>query len=352
MKSLQISAFIFILLLPLTSLASDPFEVKFEEVSDNVWAGIRPDAHVYPVVGNTTFVIGDQSVLVFDGGGRSITADKVIKKIKSLTSLPVSHVIISHWHPDHSYGIHRYAEQFSNVQFIAHTFTDKKLAELKNSIDKYPSFFEKKLRAVKEQLETGKKNGKTLSFKDRTENEHILSSEEDIRREYQLARLNFPTIVIDNDISISLGTRKVEIKHIGHGNTDGDLIMWLADEKIVAVGDIVVAPSPYAFNVQPKLWIETLNKINHLDYSALIPGHGEVQRDNSYVNLVIDVLKSGIAQRDKMLKENIAPDVIQEKMDFSDFEPRFTAGDPYLQGFYIDYFERPIRKSLLKEISD
>jgi glyoxylase-like metal-dependent hydrolase (beta-lactamase superfamily II) len=85
--------------------------------------GHAPDAPRSPVMGNTTFVISEQGVVVFGGGGAAIMSDLVINNITSLTDLPVTHVINSHWHGDHNFGIYRFGEEFENVQSIAHEFT-------------------------------------------------------------------------------------------------------------------------------------------------------------------------------------------------------------------------------------
>ena len=60
------------------------FDIDFEEVADGVWAGVRPDGPRFPVMGTTVFVISEEGVVVFDGGGMPIMAEKVIEKIRSL----------------------------------------------------------------------------------------------------------------------------------------------------------------------------------------------------------------------------------------------------------------------------
>lgn len=113
----------------LTAITTDaqgddgPFQFEFQEIAAGVWAGVRPDGPRYPVMGNATFVISDEGVVVFDGGGMPVMAEQIIEKIRSLTDQPVTHVVISHWHGDHSFGVYRFAEEFSGVQFVAHQFT-------------------------------------------------------------------------------------------------------------------------------------------------------------------------------------------------------------------------------------
>ena len=139
------------------AIADDLFEFQFEEIATDVWVGVRPDGPRFPVMGNTTFVIGSEGVVVFDGGGAPAMADQLIEKIRSLTDQPVTHVVTSHWHGDHNFGVYRFAEEFDNVQFIAHRFT----AEVMDSpriayIDRSATFYERNTEVLESAAETGK----------------------------------------------------------------------------------------------------------------------------------------------------------------------------------------------------
>ena len=66
-----------------TAAAEGPFTMEFEELADGVWAGVRADGPRFPVMGNTTFVIGESSVVVYDGGGMPKMSELVIEKIQN-----------------------------------------------------------------------------------------------------------------------------------------------------------------------------------------------------------------------------------------------------------------------------
>ena len=97
--------------------------------------------------------------------------------------------------------------------------------------------------------------------------------------------------------------------------------------------------------------METLRNINKLGYRILIPGHGAIQRDTDYVDLNIEAAESIADQRDEMLSMGLSHEEIQEQLDFASFEQRFTGGDEYLRGYYIDYFERPFRAAAIKALT-
>jgi len=282
------------------------FEFEFEELAAGVWAGVRPDPHRFPVMGNVTFVVSGEGVVVYDGGGMPAMAEQVIGKIRWLTGAPVTHVIISHWHGDHNFGIHRFAEEFPNVQIVAQRFT------------------------------------------------HAIMNSQRIRyidTEYKRARVTSPNVVFDDKLTLYSGGRQIELLQLGHGNTEGDIVMWLPEERIVATGDLVVFPTPYAFNVPPRAWAESLYNLNALGYRMLVPGHGEVQRDTHYVDLNIEAAESIADQRDALLLQDLSHDEVQAQLDFSAFEARFTGGDEYIAGYYEAYFEAPFRKAAIKVLS-
>ena len=335
------------------ALADDLFSFEFEEIAADVWVGVRADGPRFPVMGNTTFVIGGEGVIVFDGGGAPTMADQIIDKIHSLTDKPVTHVVTSHWHGDHNFGIYRFAEEFPDVEFIAHRFT----AEVMDSpriayIDRSASFYERNADIIEAVAETGKDaEGNEVSEQDRLSYVRMLADRHLIEPEYQRLRITPPNVIFDDSYTIQSGDRSVELLHLGHANTAGDIVMWLADEKIVATGDIVVLPTPYAFNVPPRPWAQTLRNINDLDYDILVPGHGEIQRDTDYVDLIIEAASSIADQRDRMIGQGMSPEDVEAALDFSAFEERFTGGDDYLTLFYDQWYEGPFRSAATKALT-
>jgi glyoxylase-like metal-dependent hydrolase (beta-lactamase superfamily II) len=336
------------------ALADDgPFTMEFEELAPGVWAGVRPDGPRFPVMGNTTFVISEEGVVVFDGGGMPAMSEQVIAKIRSLTDKPVTHVITSHWHGDHNFGVFRFAEEFDNVQFIAHEFTRDVMNSTRiNYVDRERGFVESNREEFEKIVATGvDSDGNEVGQIDIDIYERILADEELIDREFLRAKVTPPNVVFNNSYVIESGSRTIELLFLGYGNTAGDIVMALPKERIVATGDIVVLPSPYAFNVPPGAWAQTLRNINDLDYEILVPGHGAVQRDTSYVDLLIEVADGIVQQRDEMLANGMDIEAVQAALDFSAFEERFTGGDEYVRVHYDEWFEQPFRAAAMKALT-
>jgi len=330
-----------------------PFQFEFQEIGPGVWAGVRPDSPRFPVMGNTTFVISDAGVVVFDGGGMPLMAEQIIEKIRSLTDQPVTHVVISHWHGDHNFGVYRFAEEFPGVQFIAHEFTNEVFNSSRITyIDRQRNYIKSNRDDFQEIVATGKNlKGEVQSEADRKDYARILEDADAIQIEFSRARVTPANVVFDDEYTIETGDRTIRLLHLGHANTAGDIVMWLPDERIVATGDIVVLPSPYAFNVPPRPWAETLRALNDLNYETLVPGHGEIQSNTDYVDLIIESADSIAAQRDALLASGMSNEEVEAGLDFSAYEARYTHGDEYVKSYYDAYFEKPFRAAAMKALT-
>lgn len=333
--------------------ADGPFTMGFEELADGVWSGVREDAPRFPVMGNTVFVIGDSGVVVFDGGGMPKMSELVIDKIRSLTDRPVTHVVISHWHGDHFFGVYRFAEEYPGVEFVAHEFTRDVINSSRiNYVDRERGFLRNNFSEFQKIIETGvDSEGNEHGQVDRDIYRRIIDDADEIEEEFLRAKVLPPSIVMTDAYDIDLGNRVVQLRHLGHANTAGDIVMWLPNEKIVATGDAVVLPSPYAFNVPPRKWATTLRAINALDYDILVPGHGAVQRNSAYVDLLIESAESIADQRDALIAEGKTGEEVEAGLDFSAVEQRFVRGDEYVRVHYESWFEQPFRKAALKAIT-
>jgi len=333
--------------------ADSPFQFQFEEIAPGVWTGVREDAPRFPVMGNTTFVVSDEGVVVFDGGGMPTMSEQLIDKIRSITSAPVTHVVISHWHGDHLFGVYRFAEEYPDVQFVAHRFTRDVINSSRiNYIDRQLGYVESNREEFRKIVETGfDSEGNEQTETDRFIYRRILEDEQAIDGDFLRAKVTPPSVVFDDEYTIESGGRTIELRFLGHGNTAGDIVMWLPEEKIVVTGDIVVLPSPYAFNMPPRPWAGTLRAINELDYDLLVPGHGPVQRDRAYINLLIEVADSIADQRDTLVNQGYEGDELAQALDFSEFEERFTGGDEYIRLHYESWFTGPLRAAAVKALT-
>jgi glyoxylase-like metal-dependent hydrolase (beta-lactamase superfamily II) len=335
-----------------SAISADPFLLTFSEPAPGVWVGIRENSPRLPVVGNSVFVVGDEGVVVFDGGSVPRGSEQVVAKIRKVTSLPVTHVVISHWHGDHNLGISSILEAFPSAQVVGHEFT--RAAMLGSNMDyaRKPDRVEGYLPPMQAVVETGKdEEGNPVSDTTREWYRTFLAESDIVDTEYRRARIVPPTVTFSDQMVIHSGERRIELLFLGEANTAGDIVLWLPADRLVATGDIVVVPTPYGFNMPPGKWVQTLRNINSLGYSILVPGHGAIQQNNAYVDLLIETAESIMEQRTALLTEGLSPEVAQEQLDFSAFKPRYTHGDALLSERFDEWFAQPFGAAAFKALS-
>ena len=90
--------------------------------------------------------------------------------------------------------------------------------------------------------------------------------------------LRLPSITVRDGLTIHTGGRRIEVRHPGYAaHTDGDLVAWLPDERILFAGDLVfhgLTPLVYAGSVEGAL--ESLDWLAGFGADRLVPGHGPV----------------------------------------------------------------------------
>ncbi len=79
-----------------------------EEVAEGVFVhlGIHEDANRSNKgdIANIGFILGQKSIMVIDTGGTKVIGKKLLEKIRTISDLPISHIVITHSHPDHFFG--------------------------------------------------------------------------------------------------------------------------------------------------------------------------------------------------------------------------------------------------------
>lgn len=87
-----------------------------------------------------------------------------------------------------------------------------------------------------------------------------------------------PTELVDEHAAIDLGDRRVELRHLGRGHTDNDLLVHIPDAGAWLAGDLVEESGPpmYGSGSFPLEWPATVGAFTELiDVGAtVVPGHG------------------------------------------------------------------------------
>lgn len=260
------------------------------QLGDGIYEIRHPDAPDTFPQGNTTVVIGDNGVLVVDSCYLPSSAREDIAQIKQWTDKPVRWLINTHWHNDHVQGNNEYVKAFPGINIVGHHETQSQIA---GYVSRYPSRFPRIEATYRKYIEERKDgNGTALTDNDIADLKKALAGKDTVLVELKDNVIVPPNVSFDHDFNVDLGNRQVQVKHLGRGNTRGDVVVFLPKEKIVAAGDLLDSPVPYLGGGYPVEEIDTLKKLSALDPQIIVPGHGDVLRDKVLLTNVIEFLQT------------------------------------------------------------
>jgi cyclase len=195
---------------------------------------------VYAFIGgegktNSGFVVTDKGVVVIDTQGPAELAMLLREKIKETTDKPVTHVINTHYHGDHTFGNQYFAEGL----IIAHEKTRKALIE---GDEGHRAMFRKFF---------GEESLKGFS-------------------------LTPPDMTFTDRMILRHGGRTMELVYAGgKAHTDGDIFVWLPEEKVLFSGDLLYnGRLPLLNDGQTLGALKAIDMITSTGAARLVPGHG------------------------------------------------------------------------------
>jgi len=334
-----LSALVFVPIWSADKVSANPFEYTWQQLAPGVWGAIRQDPFELPQEGNSVFVVTDQGVVVFDAGGSPAMGESIVAKVRSITDKPITHVIISHWHGDHMRGLQAIQAAFPQAQIFTHPHSRDFIAAtqdkwLKRRVSMVPNI----RRGLGDALSKNHDlSGRPLIEEERAWLQKGLTIIDQLDRENNRTTYVIPNATFEDHLTLYMGGREIQFLHPGNAHTAGDLIMWLPQEKIVATGDIVTAPIPLMPSPYTDDYVGVLNRIKALGFKTLVPGHGLVEYDSQYVDLLIDTIQTVSTQMKSFVAQGLSEEQAIAKLDFSGVEKRFTHGDPFLKNRFQDY---------------
>jgi len=309
------------------------------EVGPGVYAFIAPETNGPIPSGNVVAVVGDDGVLVVDSGRFPTLARRMTDEIRRRTDKPVRYLVHTHWHLDHIAADAVFRDAFPGVVFVSTTFTRRKMAEKQipylRDLEKSDAGY---VQYLQERVASGKRrDGSPMPGELKR---YLESQIGDVRleaSELAAAEVVLPAVTFENELRIHLGKREVRVAFLGKGNTAGDAVVIVPDARVVATGDLLVAPVPYGYGCHPAEWIRTLDALTAIDAAAIVPGHGPVQRDWSYAKKIAALLQEIERQVTEQVRRGATLEQTQEAVDLS-AQRKIFAGDRFDRGAAFDDF--------------
>jgi glyoxylase-like metal-dependent hydrolase (beta-lactamase superfamily II) len=315
----------------------------WQEVAGGIYLHTRTDPLAGPVDGNSVVIVNDVDVFVVDTHINPAAARAVIARIREITEKPVSHVINTHWHDDHTNGNHAYRQAYPEARIVAHRAT---LSSLEREWQAMEDQRREVYASVKDQDLMAAAEAADAEDPQRAMGIRLFAAYRDaLLPELPGLELVYPDLVFDDSMAFHRGGRRIEVRWMGRGNTDGDVVVWLPDDSVLVTGDMLVAPIPYAFDSPMVDWIGTLGRVAELPAEIIIPGHGPPQRDRAYLKRVVGLLERTVEAVREARAEGVAYEALTDAVDLAAQERQFTRGDPARLFAWRSYFLEPGLKS-------
>jgi glyoxylase-like metal-dependent hydrolase (beta-lactamase superfamily II) len=174
-----------------------------------------------------------------------------------------------------------------------------------------------------------------------------------IARQYVAEAPDFRETLADtvfrDTLTLSLGGRAVRLRYFGPANTRGDAVVWVPDARVVATGDLVVAPVPFAFNAHVGGWIGALDSVRALGPRAIVPGHGPLMRDDAYVRQMRRMLRAVQSQVSAARATGVSLDSARRLVTLDADRRAIADDDKWLNTLFRSFFLGPAVKSAYDE---
>ena len=255
-------------------------------------------------ISNAAFIVGKNGVIVVDALGSPALAKGLIQAIAKITSIKITHVIVTHHHADHVYGLQEFKK--IGAKILAHP-------------------------AAKEYL-----NSDTAKHRLEASRAELFPwIDED-------TKLIEADSWIDKEVALSLSGVDLLIKNAGPAHTPEDLIVFFKSEKILFAGDLVFGGrTPFIGpTADTAPWIASLKTMQDLNADVVVPGHGaafksskeQIAQLQDYLTYLRTTMGKAVNDLELFDEAYAAADWSRfEKLPLFRFANRMNAYNTYLQ---------------------
>jgi glyoxylase-like metal-dependent hydrolase (beta-lactamase superfamily II) len=193
-------------------------------------------------ISNAGFVVTPGGVVVVDALGSPALARRLLAEIARITPQKVTHVVLTHYHADHVYGLQVFEQ--AGARIIAHEagreylHADTARLRLQASRDELAPWIDAQTRLV----------AATEWVQDRRE--------------------------------LTVGGRPLVLQPVGPAHTPEDLAVFVPDAQVLYAGDLVFRSRiPFVGQADSRQWISSLDRLLTLGAKVVVPGHGPMSTE-------------------------------------------------------------------------
>lgn len=303
----------------LPDYTSAHFEVH--QLSEGVFACIHKFGG--KAICNVGIIDNGKETIVFDTFLSPEAAEEIQNVVDFYGLSPIRYVVNSHAHNDHIRGNQVFSEEVDIISTaktaeLIHEWEKKEISAEKVYAPPMVALYDSLLLHF---------HGDTLE-RDYQKIQIWLPYFETLAESHLQIRTRLPNLIMKDSMSLDGPVRKVRLQTKGAGHTESDVILYLPDDGLIFTADLVFNDMhPYLGHGFPQEWITSLEYIEKLDFSTVVPGHGELSGKKE-----ITAMKSYI--RDL---ENLALEMIREDMTIGQVS-EIQIPDAYQDWWFENFF--------------
>jgi glyoxylase-like metal-dependent hydrolase (beta-lactamase superfamily II) len=259
-----------------------------EKLADGIYTALHNNEGGYAICNAGIIDLGNKTIVI-DPFFSPTAARDLKKHAELLTGKQVSIVLNLDPHSDHTNG----NQVFVPGADIISTFNARKYIE-----NHFEEEFENNKKTAPEELLKIQKKLKDASGNEKTELVLWESEYKAIIESLPELKMTLPNISIKDTVVIFGSKRRIILIPTGTGHTNGDMVAYLPDDKIIFMSDeLFVKCHPYLGDGDPESLKNNLKQIIALKPIIVIPGHGPVGDINSlymmidYIETLTDMVK-------------------------------------------------------------
>lgn len=206
---------------------------------------------------NIGYIRGKKESIIVDAGCGPKTTKKFFDQLKELNLEEPKKAIITHFHWDHTFAL-----SYMFIKSYGTQYAYEKLLELKNK------YHNQTTDIISDDLMP-------------------LFCYKDILKEFGKSVIKIPQIdeIVQNKLTIDLGDKIVEIIPVASSHTEGSLIVYVPDDKVLFIGDadLGIIKEGKSF-YDPIKAEEFLKVVKEIDFNYIVPGHTGIMTKKEYFN--------------------------------------------------------------------
>ena len=285
---------------------------------------------------NAGIIDNGKETIIFDTFLSPDVAEEVVELVEKLGLSPISYVVNSHAHNDHVRGNQVFGE---NIPIIGTSRTAELIEQWESEGIPQEKEYAPALFAQWDSLYRVNRNDpssrETMRIKMWRSYYRVLAES------HLKVRTRIPDLIMEDSLELNGPDRRVVLLTRGTGHTESDVILHLPEDQILFTADLVFYEMhPYLGHGDPDSWLKYLDYMESLDFTTLVPGHGEVcGRDGianmrSYISDLISLSEELVA--DQVPMDSLSTIPVPDRYTHWWFERFFTANLHYMFGYVTE----------------